>query len=221
MSFTLASNLKIEIWSDIACPFCYIAKRHFEEALAQFPHKDKVVVEWKSFQLNPNVPEDTHGESLIDSFVREKGMSTQQAEGLFTNVVNMAKQSGLDFHMEKVVVANTINAHRLSHLAKTQGNQTQNDIEELLFKAYFTEGRNVNDKNTLTEIGLSVGLGKDELKNLFNSHDFADKVSYDIQEAGVFGITSVPYFVLNRKYAISGAQPSSAFLDILNQAYNN
>lgn len=221
MSFTLANNLKIEVWSDIACPFCYIAKHHFEKALEQFPHKDKVVLEWKSFQLNPNVPEDTHGESLIDSFVREKGMSAQQAQGIFTNVVNMAKQSGLDFHMDKVVVANTFNAHRLSHLAKTKGSKTQNNIEELLFKAYFTEGKNVNNKNTLIEIGLSGGLEKEELENLFNSHDFADKVSSDIQEAGVFGITSVPYFVINRKYAISGAQPSSAFLDILNKAYNN
>lgn len=220
MEFTLAT-IKIEVWSDIACPFCYIAKHHFEKALEQFPHKDKVELEWKAYQLNPNVPEDTHSESLIDSFVREKGISPQQAEGLFANVVNMAKETGLDFHMDKVVVANTINAHRLSHLAKSKSNKIQNNIEELLFKAYFTEGKNVNDKNTLIEIGLNGGLEKQELETLFNSHNFADKVISDIQEAGVFGITSVPFFVFNRKYAISGAQPSSAFLDMLNKVYND
>lgn len=220
MTFTLAT-IKIEVWSDIACPFCYIAKHHFEKALEQFPHKDKVELEWKSYQLNPNVPEDTHGESLIDSFIREKGMSQQQAEGVFSNVVSLAKQSGLDFHMNKVIVANTINAHRLSHLAKSKNKKTQNNIEELLFKAYFTEGKNVNDKNTLIEIGLNAGLEKQDLQNLFDSHDFSDKVHSDIQEAGVFGITSVPFFVFNRKYAISGAQPNSAFLDMLNKVYND
>lgn len=219
MTFTLAT-IKIEVWSDIACPFCYIAKHHFERALEQFPHKDKVELEWKSYQLNPNVPDDTHGESLIDSFVREKGMSKQQAEGVFSNVVNLAKQSSLDFHMERVVVANTINAHRLSHLAKSKSKKAQNDIEELLFKAYFTEGKNINDKDTLIEIGINGGLEKQELENLFNSHNFADKVIADIQEASVLGITSVPFFVFNRKYAISGAQPSSAFLDMLNKVYN-
>lgn len=220
MEFTPAT-IKIEVWSDIACPFCYIAKHHFEKALEQFPYKDKVELEWKAYQLNPNVPEDTHGESLIDSFVREKGMSRQQAEGLFANVVNMAKQTGLDFHMDKVVVANTINAHILSHLAKSKSKKTQNDIEELLFKAYFTEGKNVNDRDTLIKIGMDGGLDKQDLENLFNGHDFADKVIADIQEAGVFSITSVPFFVFNRKYAISGAQPSSAFLDMLNKVYND
>ena len=219
MTFTLAT-IKIEVWSDIACPFCYIAKHHFERALEQFLHKDKVELEWKSYQLNPNVPDDTHGESLIDSFVREKGMSKQQAEGVFSNVVNLAKQSSLDFHMDRVIVANTINAHRLSHLAKSKSKKTQNDIEELLFKAYFTEGKNVNDRNTLIEIGVNGGLEKQELENLFDSHNFADKVIADIQEASVLGITSVPFFVFNRKYAISGAQPSSAFLDMLNKVYN-
>lgn len=220
MTFTLAT-IKIEVWSDIACPFCYIAKHHFEKALEQFSHKDKVELEWKAYQLNPNVPEDTQGESLIDSFVREKGMSAQQAEGLFANVVSMAKQTGLDFKMDKVVVANTINAHRLSHLGKSKSRKTQNKIEELLFKAYFTEGKNVNDKDTLIEIGLSGGLDKQELENLFNSHDSADQVISDIQEAGVFGITSVPFFVFNRKYAISGAQPVNVFLDMLNKVYND
>ena len=219
MTFTLAT-IKIEVWSDIACPFCYIAKHHFERALEQFLHKDKVELEWKSYQLNPNVPDDTHGESLIDSFVREKGMSKQQAEGVFSNVVNLAKQSSLDFHMDRVIVAKTINAHRLSHLAKSKSKKTQNDIEELLFKAYFTEGKNVNDRNTLIEIGVNGGLEKQELENLFDSHNFADKVIADIQEASVLGITSVPFFVFNRKYAISGAQPSSAFLDMLNKVYN-
>lgn len=220
MTFTLAS-IKIEVWSDIACPFCYIAKHHFEKALEQFPHKDKVELEWKSFQLNPNVPQDTQGQALLDSFVKEKGMTPEQAKGVFANVVNMAKQTGLDFYMDKVVVANTINAHRLSHFAKSKSKKIQNNIEELLFKAYFTEGRNVNDKDTLIEIGINGGLDEQELKKLFDGYDFADKVISDIQEAGVLGITSVPFFVFNRKYAISGAQPSSAFLDMLNKAYND
>ncbi len=217
----MSAPIKIEVWSDIACPFCYIAKHRFEKALEQFSHNDKVELEWKAYLLNPNVPEDTYGKSLIDSFEREKGISPQQAEGLFTNVINMAKQTGLDFHMDKVIVANTIKAHRLSLFAQSKNKKKQNDIEELLFKAYFTEGKNVNDRNTLIEIGVNGGLDRQELENLFNSHDFADKVISDIQEAGVFGITSVPFFVFNRKYAISGAQPSSSFLDMLIKVYND
>lgn len=218
MSFTLAT-IKVEIWSDIACPFCYIAKRHFEKALEQFAHKNTVEVEWKAYQLNPNISEETEGKSLIELFVKEKGMSPEQAKGVFTNVVNMAKEAGLNFNIDKAVVANTVRAHRLSHFAKSKSSKTQNEIEELLFKAYFCYGKNVNDVNTLIEIGINGGLDKQELENLFAGQEFEDKVMSDIQEATVFGISSVPIFVFNRKDAVLGAQPVNVFLDALNKTY--
>lgn len=218
MEYTPA-KIKVEIWSDIACPFCYIAKYHFEKALDQFVYKDKVEVEWKAYQLNPNMPQDTEAKSLIDFFVKEKGISHEQAKDIFTNVVNMAIETGLDFKIDKAIAANTIRAHRLSHFAKNKSYKIQNEIEELLFKAYFCDGKNVNDIDTLINIGIQGGLNQLELEKLFAGHEFEDKVMSDIQEASVFGISSVPIFVFNRKDAVLGAQPVSVFLDTLNKTY--
>jgi len=211
------NKIKIEIWSDIACPFCYIGKKHLEEAIKQFDNQQNVEIVWKSFQLNPNIPQNTNNESLVEFFVREKGVTVEQAHAMFANVIKMAKESDLELNMNNVVVANTTKAHRLSHLAKTKGSLVQNNIEESLFKAYFTEGKNINDDETLLEIGLKNKITQEELLKMLKSDEYLDKVHSDIQEASDLGVTSVPFFVFNRKYAVSGAQPSKTFLDVLNK----
>ena len=208
--------MDINIWSDIRCPFCYIGKRKFEMALEKFPHKDKVKVIWKSFELDPNLKTNTEISSL-DHFSNVKGIPKEQAEEMQQNVANVAKEVGLHFNSQNTVVANSFNAHRLIQLAKTKG--LGNEIEEALFIAYFVEGKNIDDKEILIKTGVSVGLDESVVKNLFTSDDFAKEVKQDELEAQSLGINGVPFFVLNNKYAVSGAQSPETFLDVLEQTW--
>lgn len=208
--------MKIEIWSDIMCPFCYIGKRNFEAALEQFADKDKIEVEWKSFQLDPTIPEVAE-ESQEDYLVKRKGMSKEQVQGMLANVTQMAKQVGLEYHLDKSVMVNSQKAHQLIQFAKTKNLGDQ--IEERLFKAFFTEGKNIADIETLTQLGVDVGLEKDELQASFTDDQYRYQMSQDIQEGQQLGVRGVPFFVFDRKYGISGAQPSEAFLDTLSKSF--
>lgn len=208
--------MKIEIWSDIMCPFCYIGKRNFEAALEQFADKDKIEVEWKSFQLDPTIPE-VAKESQEDYLVKRKGMSKEQVQGMLANVTQMAKQVGLEYHLDKSVMVNSQKAHQLIQFAKTKNLGDQ--IEERLFKAFFTEGKNIADIETLTQLGVDVGLEKDELQAAFTDDQYRYQMSQDIQEGQQLGVRGVPFFVFDRKYGISGAQPSEAFLDTLSKSF--
>lgn len=208
--------MKIEIWSDIMCPFCYIGKRNFEAALEQFADKDKIEVEWKSFQLDPTIPEVAE-ESQEDYLVKRKGMSKEQVQGMLANVTQMAKQVGLEYHLDKSVMVNSQKAHQLIQFAKTKSLGDQ--IEERLFKAFFTEGKNIADIETLTQLGVDVGLEKDELQAAFTDDQYRYQMSQDIQEGQQLGVRGVPFFVFDRKYGISGAQPSEAFLDTLSKSF--
>ncbi len=208
--------MKVEIWSDVMCPFCYIGKRKFEKALSEFPDKDQIEVTWKSFQLDPTTVTDP-SLSTIDHLAEKKGWSKEQARETTAHVSNIAKQVGLDFHFDKAVVANSFDAHRLSHLAKKHGKQ--NELEEKLFSAYFTEGKNTADHATLLQIATEIGLDKAETNDLLNSSLYADKVEEDIEQAQQIGVRGVPFFVLDRKYAVSGAQEPDTFLQALTRAY--
>ncbi|MEO9209889.1 MAG: DsbA family oxidoreductase [Ginsengibacter sp.] len=208
--------MDINIWSDIRCPFCYIGKRKFEIALEKFPHKDKVKVVWKSFELDPNLKTNTEISSL-DHFSQAKGISKDKAVEMQQHVANVAKEVGLNFNSQKTVVANSFNAHRLIQLAKTKG--LGNEIEEELFKAYFIEGKNIDDKEILTKTGVSIGLEGSVVKNLFTSDDFSKEVKQDEMDAQTLGINGVPFFVLNNKYEVSGAQSPETFLDVLEQTW--
>lgn len=212
----MENQLKVQIWSDVMCPFCYIGKRKIEEALTQFENKDSVNIEWKSFQLDPNFVS-TPNETIVDHLAEKYRRDTDWAQGMVDNVTENAKQSGLEFHFEKAILANSLNAHRLMHLAKKH-NQS-NPVKELLFKAHFTEGKNVNDWNVLKEIGLEVGLEISEIEQLINSNEYTKEVLQDQQEAQSLGITGVPFFVFDHKYAVSGAQPTEAFLKTLQKAW--
>ncbi len=212
----MQNTLNIQIWSDIMCPFCYIGKRRIEEALQHFEHKDSVTIEWKSFQLDAGFiasPEDSMVEHLAEKYRKDKDW----AQEMLDNMTQNAKNAGLDFHFEKAILANSFHAHRLLHLAKKYN--LANNLEELLFKAYLTEGKNVNNLNTLTELALEVGLEAGEVQNVLHSDAFAKEVKEDIKEANSIGVQGVPFFVFDNKYAISGAQHATTFLKTLEKVW--
>lgn len=208
--------MKVEIWSDVMCPFCYIGKRKFEAALAQFTEKENIEIEWKSFQLEPNLKTDTT-QSTISHLSESKGWSLEYTRQAILNVSAMAKAVGLHYDFDRAVVANSFDAHRLSHYAKTKGKG--NELEEELFKAYFINGKNIADYNTLAELAALCGLNKNEAQQVLNNGSYSEDVKIDIAEAQSLGISGVPYFVFNRKYAVSGAQETNTFLQTLQQAY--
>jgi predicted DsbA family dithiol-disulfide isomerase len=209
-------KMKVEIWSDVMCPFCYIGKRRFESALNESAHKDQVEVEWKSFQLNPNL--ETDPDININQYLADiKGISVDDARSMNDYVTNMAAGVGLTYDFDKAILANSFNAHRLSHLAKKHG--LGEAAEEALFKAYFTEGKNIDDKDTLTQIGVSLGLDSKEVKETLYSDAFADDVRHDVAEAQQLRLQGVPFFVLNNKYGISGAQEVPVFSKTLDKAF--
>jgi predicted DsbA family dithiol-disulfide isomerase len=209
--------MDVEIWSDVMCPFCYIGKRKFEQALSQFPNRDGIRVVWKSFQLNPDMPTDP--ETSINQYLANvKGWSLEQAEQMNDRVTAKAKEVGLTYHFDKAVVANSWDAHRLIQLAKTKG--LGDAAEERLFKAYFTEGRNTADHATLLELGNDVGLSTGEVSALLASDQYAQAVDQDLYEARQIGVRGVPFFVMNHKYAVSGAQQPETFLSALQTAWS-
>jgi predicted DsbA family dithiol-disulfide isomerase len=198
------------------CPFCYIGKRKFEAALEQFENKENVEVVWKSFQLNPAMKTDP-SKNITEYLAEIKGWSIQQAKEMNAHVTNMAKEVGLHYDFEKAIVANSFDAHRLIQLAKKHGKGDA--AEEQLFKAYFTEGKNTDDHKTLLEIGQSIGLDELEIKEVLASNQFSEEVKKDINEAQQIGVRGVPFFVVDRKYGVSGAQPSEIFLETLTKAW--
>ena len=208
--------MKVEIWSDVMCPFCYIGKRKFEKALAQFEHKDKVIVEWKSFQLNPNLVTDPT-KNTLEYLAQSKGWTLDYTKQTTEHVSNIAKEQGLDFNFEKAVVANSFDAHRLLHLAKKYN--LQNECKEQLLKAYFIDGKNTADLELLTKIGINIGLNETEITETLNSNLYANEVNEDIYHAQQVGVKGVPFFVFGNKYAVSGAQEPETFLGALNKTF--
>lgn len=208
--------MKIEIWSDVRCPFCYIGKKNFEAALEQFPQKEAVEVIWKSFELDPNL-ETQPQKNNLEYFIQTKGISRDQALGMFKNAGDMAKTAGLDMQLDKSVVANSFNAHRLIQFAKSKN--LGSEIEEVLFRAYFSQHKNIDDNEVLLQAGISAGLEEKDVKEVLESDKFSVEVRNDQSEAQEFGVTGVPFFVFNRKYAVSGAQPSQAFLETIEKVY--
>jgi len=211
-------KMKIEIWSDVMCPFCYIGKRNFEAALAQFPDKENIEVEWKSFQLDPAIPEVPKYQDNMYQFVAaRKGISYEQSVAMHGHVEKMAKAAGLDYHFDKMLVTNSLKAHRLIQMAKTKG--LGEKAEERLFYAYFTEGKNLSDDAVLTELGISIGLTDAEAKEALTNPVFKNKAEAEAAEASSLGANGVPFFVIDRKYAIAGAQPDTEMLKVIKSAY--
>ena len=207
--------MKVEIWSDVMCPFCYIGKRHFEKALEEFSGKDNVEVVWKSFQLSPDAQR-TPGKDIHDYLAERKGQTREWAKQMNDNVTAMAAKAGLRYDFDKAIVANSFDAHRFSHLAAKHGKQDA--AEEQLFAGYFTEGKDISDHETLVAMGKAIGLDEQELRSMLNSDQYAEEVKRDIQEAEMLGARGVPFFVFDRKYGVSGAQPPETFLQVLEKA---
>jgi predicted DsbA family dithiol-disulfide isomerase len=208
--------MKIEIWSDVVCPFCYIGKRRLEKALTKFPYSEQIEIEWKSFQLNPDQKTLPHTNTL-EHLAKSKGWSMAQTHQITAQVVDMAREEGLIFDFDHAVVANTKNAHRLIHLAKTF--HKGNSMKERLLRAYFSEGKNVDDPETLISLGQEVGIEEVEIKKMLESNLYEDAVDQDIYESRQIGVRGVPFFVLDRKFGISGAQPSEVFEQTLAKAW--
>jgi predicted DsbA family dithiol-disulfide isomerase len=209
-------KMKIEIWSDVICPFCYIGKAKFEMALHDFENKNDVEIEWKSFQIMPDLPTQI-GRSIHDVLVEKKRISLDKAIQLNNYATSMAKDVGLDYHFDKAIPANTLRAHQFQHFAKANGKGSE--AEELMFKAYFTDGKNIDDINTLVELGKTIGLNSTTLKIALENEVYLNDVKADINEAQQIGVNGVPFFVFNRKYAVSGAQDPKSFLNVLQKSF--
>ena len=209
--------MKVEVWSDIMCPFCYIGKRNYEQALSQFDHKDKVEIVWKSFQLDPQIGLDGAITDVYHYLEEKKGISSDQLKKMHEQVTLMARNAGLEYHLDKTVMANSFRAHRVIQLAKEKG--LGDRAEEQLFYANFTEGKNFDDEAVLLQLGKNIGLTEKDVMDALNVDKYATKVKGDISEAKELGINGVPFFVFDRKFAVSGAQPPAMFLKALKQAY--
>ncbi|NWK72244.1 DsbA family oxidoreductase [Bacillus paramycoides] len=209
--------MKIEVWSDFVCPFCYIGKRRLEMALEQFPHRDDVQVEFKSFELDPNTPIYS-GTSISEVIAAKYEISVEEANRNNIQIGNHAASIGLSFNFEEMKPTNTFDAHRLAKFAKDQGKEKE--ITENLLFAYFTESRNLSDAETLSTIAETSGLDKKEALNVINNKNaYANEVRIDEAIAQQYKITGVPYFIVNQKYAISGAQPLETFVGALQQVW--
>lgn len=212
----MENKLKIQIWSDIMCPFCYIGKRRIEEALTLFEHKNAVEIEWKSFELDSGfIPSDD--DNLIAHLAEKYRKDTDWAQTMVDNMTQNAKTAGLDFHFEKSILANSHNAHRMLHLAKKH--QLANELKELLLKAYLTDGKDLNNVNTLIELGSNVGLDAEAISQVLHSDAYDSDVKEDIAMAQRIGVQGVPFFVFDNKYAVSGAQPATVFLETLEKVW--
>lgn len=201
--------MKIEIWSDIICPFCYIGLTKLESALQEGVQEVQAEITWKSYQLNPEFPEDAPGMPTYDYLVRTKGMSMDDVVAMTAQLSNQGKELGIALNFDKAIVVNTKKAHRLLHFAQT--NQKGTALKKALFKAHFTDGLDVNDNATLVELAKQVGLSAQGVQELLESDNYAYDVSQDIQEGVNLGLRGVPFFVFDRKYAIPGAQPMEVF----------
>jgi predicted DsbA family dithiol-disulfide isomerase len=209
--------MKIEIWSDIACPWCFIGKRRFETALEGFEHKDQIDVEWRSYQLDPTLPEHYDG-TETEYLSRIKGMPQDQVKQMFGHVTAQAAGEGLNYDFDKVVVANSFTAHRFLHLAKEHG--LMDHAKEALLSGHFEQGKDIGDAEYLVSTGVALGLDEAEIRETLAGDRFATEVRADIAEARALGVNGVPFFVLDRKYGISGAQPAEAFAQAIRQAWN-
>ena len=209
--------MKVEIWSDVVCPFCYIGKRRFEDGLRQFGHPEAVEVVWRSFELTPDF-QPVPGQSIHDSLAAKKGVSPAEGRRMNDHMTGIAQEVGLAYDFERAVPANTFLAHQLVHLGAHHGRQDA--TKERLMAAYYTQGRDLNDLETLVELGAEVGLDAAEIRQALAAGTYAEAVRYDEYQAQQIGVRGVPFFVFEDKYAVSGAQPAELFAEVLGKVWD-
>jgi predicted DsbA family dithiol-disulfide isomerase len=205
----------VEIWSDIACPWCYVGKRRFEAALAGFEHRDEVTVTWRSFELDPHAPRERPHDGATH-LAEKYGTSREQALAMHRSMTEVAAGEGLDFRFDLARGGNTFDAHRLLHLAAAHG--VQDAFKERALRAYFTEGELMSDHDTLVRLAAEVGVPEDEAREALGSDRYAAEVREDQETAYGFGIQGVPFFVFDRRLGVSGAQPAEVLGEALRQA---
>lgn len=209
--------ITIDIWSDFRCPFCYIGKVRLEKALEKFEHTKEIQINWKAFELDTSIKtnEDLH---IVDYLVERKGISSDAIEKQIGQVTSIAKQENINMDVYKSITANTFKAHQLSYFAQSKG--LQSDMERALFRAHFVEGLNIDDNDILVELATKVGLEEEEVNMVLKENSFADAVDNDETLAKEIGIQSVPFFIINEKYVVKGAQTTEHFAQIIEDIYN-
>lgn len=211
-------KMKIEIWSDIACPYCYIGKRKLESALSQFPQKDNVELVWHSYELNPDLPKKALEKSFYEYFAETHEISIEQAKDSMREVIKLAAEVGLYYDFDHLVVANTSDALRLVKLAKESGLATE--MEEVLFDAYFAQGKDISNTTTLTDLGVKVGLKKEVLEPLLAGDRFFDEIKKDIEfSENTLNLEYIPFYLFNNKHMIEGSIAPQEYLQILTKSY--
>ena len=208
--------MKINIWSDVRCPFCFVGKKKFEKALEKFPHTEKLEITWHSFQLDPQLITQPDV-NPYEYFAKAKGITIERAKAMHEGAAMAGKEAGIDFNFDDSKVANSYKAHLLIQLSKTKN--LANEMEEALFEAQFLDGKNIDDEETLIQLAKSIGITEDEAKNALQSDELGYLVKQDMQLAAQLGINAVPFFVINDKYGISGAQQPELFLEALEKTW--
>lgn len=208
--------MQVEIWSDVVCPWCYVGKRRFEAALAAFPHRDDVEVVWRSFELDPDAPRRSP-EPLNELLAHKMHAPVERIAASQQRLTALAAEEGLEYHLDRAQHGNTFDAHRLIHLAAKH--RLQDVVKERLMRAYFTDGLPIGEPDTLAEIAVAVGLDAQEVRSMLDGDAYADDVRTDERRAAMLGITGVPFFVFDSRYAVSGAQPADLFRTALDRAW--
>jgi predicted DsbA family dithiol-disulfide isomerase len=216
VSVWVSDAIKVDIWSDVQCPWCYIGKRKFEAAAAQF--SGEVEVEYHSFELAPDTPVDFAG-SPKDYLAERKGIPRAQVDEMLERVTGIAASVGLDYDYDHVHQTNTIKAHELLHYAKSKGRQI--DMKERLLKAYFVDGRHVGRIEDLADLAAEIGLDREEVVRVLTAETYLADVKADVAQAEAYGIQGVPFFVIDEKYGVSGAQDPATFANVLSQALSD
>jgi len=210
--------VQVDIWSDVVCPWCYVGKRRFEAALARFAHRNEVVVRWHSFELDPSAPAERTGRYAA-RLAEKYGVSVADAEGMIDSMTAAAAADGLDFRFDLARPGNTFAAHRLLHLAGDLGRQDA--LKERLLSAYLTEGEPIGDLDTLARLGVEAGLDPAQVRAVLAGDAYAAEVRADERQAAEIGVSGVPFFVIDRRYAVSGAQPADLLLEVLDRAWSD
>ena len=208
--------VKVDIWSDVACPWCYIGKRRFEAALGRFDHREDVDVRWRSFELDPAAPALREG-AYVDRLAAKYGVTVAEAEATIDTMIEAGAQSGVVLRFDKARPGNTFDAHRLLHLARERG--SQHDVKERLLRATFTKGAPIADRDVLLTVAVDSGIDPDDAAAVLDGDAFATDVRADEREAAELGITSVPFFVVDGTYGVAGAQPPDLLLAVLHEAW--
>lgn len=210
--------MKIEIWSDIACPYCYIGKRKMENALDKFPHKNKVEIVWHSYQLDPDMPKKAPDRPFVEYFAGHLDINREKAQQKLDEVTSIAQISGLEYRFDKAIAANTADALRLVKLANVF--ELANECEEVLFKAYFTDGLDISDHDVLIKLGTQIGLNEKRIVNILNGNSYYEELQKDKEYAeNELNLEYIPFYRINGRHVIQGSLSEDDYLNIIEKAY--